>query len=153
MTLDRATYRYGTGEFFGKKDRGKGWQDCTPEEIALLKSELEEGTAPEDMWMITTLQSVPGYTINRMLGVVTVLAAASGFTAEMKGNDALVKARAQLMGQARDRGGNAVVGLTGSTFAARGGVTSAFGGDAVGIMLMGTAVIVSPDTPSEDFSD
>lgn len=153
MALDRATYRYGVGEFFGKKDRGRYWQDCTPEEVALLKAELEEGIAPEEMWMITTLQGVPGYTINKMLGVVAVLAAASGFTAEMKGNDALVKVRAQLMDQARTRGGNAVVGLTGSPFGARGGVTSAFGGDAVGIMLLGTSVIVSPDDVRTDSSE
>jgi uncharacterized protein YbjQ (UPF0145 family) len=39
---------------------------------------------------------------------------------------------------------NAIVGLVSSSFAAAGGVTGIFGGDAVGVLLIGTAVVVTP---------
>jgi hypothetical protein len=39
---------------------------------------------------------------------------------------------------------NAIVGLHASTFGAHGGITNVLGGDAVGVLLMGTAVIVEP---------
>lgn len=39
---------------------------------------------------------------------------------------------------------DAVVGLTSSAFGAAGGITSGFGGDAVGVLLIGTAVLVEP---------
>ena len=42
-------------------------------------------------------------------------------------------------------GANAILGLRSSAFGAAGGITSAFGGDAVGVLLMGTAVTVEPD--------
>ena len=45
------------------------------------------------------------------------------------------------LGESADAmGANAIVGLSGSPFGAGGGITSAFGGDAVGILLLGTAV-------------
>ena len=43
-------------------------------------------------------------------------------------------------------GGNAIVGLRHSTFGAGGGITNALGGDAVGVMLIGTAVTVESVT-------
>ena len=46
------------------------------------------------------------------------------------------------------RGANAVVGLTGNTFGAGGGITSAIGGDAVGVLLMGTAVQIEEKQPT-----
>jgi uncharacterized protein YbjQ (UPF0145 family) len=91
---------------------------------------------------VTTLQALPGHRTTRVLGVVTALAAASGTTAGAKGNDALNKGIGELLTQAQARGANAVLGLTSSTFGAGGGITSAFGGDAVGVLLLGTAAVV-----------
>lgn len=91
---------------------------------------------------VTTLQGIPGFRITRVLGVVTELAATSGFTANAKGNSALDSGMTALRHNAKTMGANSIVGLTSSTFSAGGGITSAFGGDAVGVLLMGTAVIV-----------
>jgi uncharacterized protein YbjQ (UPF0145 family) len=96
---------------------------------------------------VTTLQTLPGFRITAVRDVVSVLSGSSGFTATTKGNDALAIAMKGLRQAAADIGGNAIVGLTGSTFGAGGGVTSVFGGDAVGVLLMGTAVTVEPVTP------
>ena len=94
--------------------------------------------------MMTTLPSLPGWQIVESHGVVTELAATWGTTAEAKGNSALDDALRTLAGAANQLGANAIVGLAGSTFGARGGITSGFGGDAVGVLLMGTAVTVEP---------
>ena len=48
----------------------------------------------------------------------------------------------QLRQTAGALGANAIVGLSGSTFAAGGGITNMLGGDAVGVLLIGTAVLV-----------
>jgi uncharacterized protein YbjQ (UPF0145 family) len=93
---------------------------------------------------VTTLAQLPGYHTVRVLGAITELSATSGFTASMKGNAALDEAMQNLRATATVRGANAIVGLAASVFGAKGGVTSAFGGDAVGVLLMGTAVVVEP---------
>jgi uncharacterized protein YbjQ (UPF0145 family) len=98
---------------------------------------------------VTTLQALPGHRINAVHGVVSMLSGSSGFTATAKGNEALSGALKGLMASAVAMGGNAIVGLSGSTFGAGGGITSAFGGDAVGVMLLGTAVTVEPDAPAD----
>ena len=60
-----------------------------------------------------------------------------------KGNWALDKAIQGLCVEAASRGANAIVGLSATTFGAHGGgITSGFGGDAVGVLLLGTAVVV-----------
>ena len=64
---------------------------------------------------------------------------------EREFNEALTKGQTQLLADAHSRGANAIVGLTCSTFGAGGGITSVLGGDAVGVMLMGTAVVVTRD--------
>jgi uncharacterized protein YbjQ (UPF0145 family) len=92
--------------------------------------------------MVTTLECLPGYRIARSLGVVTELGATSGFTATSKGNAALDFAMSNLRESAARLGANAIVFLKGSPFGAAGGITSAFGGDAVGVLLMGDAVVV-----------
>jgi uncharacterized protein YbjQ (UPF0145 family) len=97
--------------------------------------------------MVTTLQIFPGHRIVKVHGVVSELSATSGFTAAAKGNSALNEAMAAIRASAGQTfGANAIVGLTASTFSAGGGITSAFGGDAVGVLITGTAVTLEPDT-------
>jgi uncharacterized protein YbjQ (UPF0145 family) len=96
------------------------------------------------------LHVLPGYRILDVLGVVSELSATSGWTATSKGGTALQNAMEQLRRTAGSMGANAIVGLTGSTFGAGGGITSVFGGDAVGVLLIGTAAIVESDSPDED---
>lgn len=99
--------------------------------------------------MMTTLASLPGYRTVEVLGVVTELSATSGLTATMKGTSALTAAMAALRDSAAAMGATAILGLTACAFGAAGGITSAFGGDAVGVLLMGTAVMVEAEaTPS-----
>jgi uncharacterized protein YbjQ (UPF0145 family) len=91
---------------------------------------------------VTTLPTLPGYRTTGALGVVSELAAAAGFTAGMKGNDALRDAMLGLNRSAKLLGANAIVGIQATTFGAKGGITSGLGGDAVGVLLLGTAVTV-----------
>jgi uncharacterized protein YbjQ (UPF0145 family) len=102
---------------------------------------------------VTTLQTLPGYETIRALGVVSELGAASGFTAGSKGATALERAMSALRGRAEELGANAIVALSASTFGAGGGITSAFGGDAVGVLLMGSAVMVEPLTATGSDTD
>jgi uncharacterized protein YbjQ (UPF0145 family) len=101
-----------------------------------------------DASRITTLHVLPGHRIVRSLGLVSQLSATSGFTATMKGKDALTTATTQLITTAQRLGANAIVGVSASSFGAGGGITSAFGGDAVGVLLLGTAVVVEPEEQS-----
>jgi uncharacterized protein YbjQ (UPF0145 family) len=48
----------------------------------------------------------------------------------------------ELQQAAGDMGATAVLSLTTSSFGAGGGITSVFGGDAVGVLLVGSAVVV-----------
>jgi uncharacterized protein YbjQ (UPF0145 family) len=105
--------------------------------------------SPVSPTRVTTLQSLPGHRITEVHGVVSILSGSSGFTATAKGNEALAAAMLGLRTSAADLGGNAVVGLTGSSFGAAGGITSAFGGDAVGVLLLGTSVTVVIGGPPE----
>ena len=98
---------------------------------------------------MTTLPGVPSCRITAVLGVATELTSASGWTAATKGNIALDAGLSGLNRTAKAMGANAVVGLVASTFGAHGGLTAGFGGDAVGVLLMGTAVVVE-DEPSTD---
>lgn len=97
---------------------------------------------------ITTLSEVPGHKTIRCLGLVTRLDSAAGLTAGDKGRDALADAENKFAAAARAMGANAIVGVQVSTFGARGGVTSVVGGDAVGVVFAGTAVVVEPIAPS-----
>lgn len=95
---------------------------------------------------VTTMTAVPGTEVVRSLGVVTALSSSSVWTAGHKGQTALDAALTRLRVSAHDMGANAVVGLQVSAFGAAGGVTSVVGGDAVGVVLVGTAVKVRPLT-------
>jgi uncharacterized protein YbjQ (UPF0145 family) len=115
-------------------------------DVPLTPDGVEERPEPPRVQSerVTTLQELPGYRVTRVLGVVTDLSAASGFTASMKGQSALTDSMRRLRSNAAAMGANAVLALTSSAFGAAGGITSAFGGDAVGILLVGTAVVVEP---------
>jgi len=76
--------------------------------------------------MMTTLAMVPGHRVTRSHGVVTELAATSGFTATAKGNVALDTAMENLRRSAGRLNANAIVGLHSSACGAAGGITSAF---------------------------
>lgn len=123
---------------------GSAWQDQFRLRSPTQKNENLDvaGAVPEAM--VCTTASLHGHTISAVLGIVTELSATSGFTATSKGNIALADALLRLRVSAAALGANAVVGVSGGPFAARGGVTNALGGDAVGILLMGTAVLVEP---------
>jgi len=98
---------------------------------------------------VTTLATLPGFRITKVFGLVSEVGATSGFTASTKGTNALSITTEQLRRSATAMGANAIVGLQGSPFGAGGGITSAFGGDAVGVLLMGTAVWVEPEPNTE----
>lgn len=86
---------------------------------------------------VCTTDQLPGYTIVRVLGIVSDLGATS-----TSGSFPLFAALSKLRVSAGELGANAIVGLTGGPFGARGGISSQFGGNAIGIFLMGTAVVV-----------
>lgn len=93
---------------------------------------------------ITTLNSLPGHEITESLGLVSALQSSSGFTAGAKGRTALGAVLTEFSQQALAVGANAVVGVHFATFGAAGGITSALGGDAVGVLMVGTAVVAEP---------
>lgn len=99
---------------------------------------------------ISTSPTLAGFRIVKTHGLVSELASASGFTAQSKGNSALSGAVRGLVAAALGLEANAIVSVTASTFAAHGGITNALGGDAVGVLLMGTAVTVEriPEPPA-----
>lgn len=112
---------------------------------AVIATQASRRVAPD---RVTTLSGLPGYRTVHALGVVNALDSASGFTAGSKGNTALSSALAMLYERAAELGGNAVLGLVTSTFGAGGGITKGLGGDAVGVLLLGTAAVVEP-VPTE----
>lgn len=94
--------------------------------------------------MMTTLAYVPGFQTVRALGLISAVGSASGWTASAKGADARISALLGLGRSAAELGSSAVIGVQVSSFGARGGMTTVVGGDAVGVMLLGTAVWVVP---------
>lgn len=99
---------------------------------------------------VVTLSELPGHRIERVHGVVSGIASLSGWTAASKGRGALDMAFPELLNSAARQGANAVVGLQATTFAAAGGITNMLGGDAVGVLLIGTAVTVIPEAEPEE---
>lgn len=99
---------------------------------------------PNSEVKISTTDEIFGYRITKFVGPVSEIAGASGTTAGRKGSHALWKAMDGLSKQASSIGANAIVGLQGSAFGAGGGITNMLGGDAVGVLLIGTAVVVEP---------
>lgn len=124
---------------------GESWRD----EFRLRTGkELRADLHSVDESMVCTTDVIPGHRIVSVLGIVTELSANSGWTATSKGNTALAESLQRLRLTAAGMGANAIVGLCGSPFGARGGVTSVVGGDAVGVLLLGTAVVAEPDGDS-----
>ena len=124
---------------------GNSWKD----EFRLrTRDELRADLDAVDESMVCTTDAIPGYRIVSVLGIVTELSANSGWTATSKGNIALAESLQRLRMTAAGMGANAIVGLSGSPFGAKGGVTSVVGGDAVGILLLGTAVVVESEGQS-----
>lgn len=97
---------------------------------------------------IVTLDHIPGHRIASVVGLVTTVSASSIWTASAKGHQAKDDAVTALQDAAAAQGANAVVGVTASSFGARGGLTSVVGGDAVGVLFVGTAVVVEPIEPT-----
>ncbi len=93
---------------------------------------------------VVTLSELPGHRITKVHGVVSGIGALSGWTATEKGRGAVDRAFPDLLAAAQQLGANAVIGLHGSPFGARGGITNMLGGDAVGVLLIGTAVTAIP---------
>lgn len=121
---------------------GQAWKD----EFRLrTREELRADLDSVDESMVCTTDQLPGHRIVSVLGIVTELSASSGWTATSKGNIALAESLQRLRLTAGGMGANAIVGLGGAPFGAKGGVTSVVGGDAVGILLLGTAVVVEAD--------
>ncbi len=98
-----------------------------------------------DPRMVTTLQSLPGHRTVSVLGVVSELSATSGWTASSKGGTALENAMWRLRRTAASMGADAILGVVASSFGAGGGITNMLGGDAVGVLLLGTAVTAELD--------
>jgi uncharacterized protein YbjQ (UPF0145 family) len=94
---------------------------------------------------IVTLDHVPGHRVRDVLGLVTELTSASGWTAKIKGNTALEGALGNLVDSAVELGANAIIGVQAATFGAGGGITNVVGGDAVGVLITGTAVFVEKE--------
>lgn len=94
---------------------------------------------------LVTLPQLPGHRIDAVHGLVSGVGSLSGWTAASKGRGALERAFPELLAAAERLGANAVVGVQATTFAAGGGITNVVGGDAVGVLLVGTAVTARPE--------
>lgn len=88
---------------------------------------------------VSTLPTVPGYTVVRTCGVVAGVGTSSGKTAKVKAIHAYSDAIEQLCQAGASVGANAIVGLAITNFGSSAG--GAFG-DAVGTALIGTAVVI-----------
>lgn len=91
---------------------------------------------------ITTLDAVPAYPTVRALGLVAGVGTGSGKVARNKGLQAYAEAIEQMSNAAAGYGANAIVGVTVSNFGSS--IGGAFG-DAVGVTLLGTAVIIKTE--------
>jgi len=91
--------------------------------------------------LVITSDDALGYTIEKVFGIVNGIGSTAGRTSKNKGTDSYNSALAWLRYNAHEKGGNAVIGLRQSTYAASHG--GAFG-DAVGVVLSGTAVVLGP---------
>ena len=121
---DRSKRRYWDGERWGKQ-----W---TEEDTAFWRTR------------ITTLDHLPGHRIAYVLGLVSAVSSTSSGYAQSKGEAAFDTALGMFSVQALALRANAVVGVKVAAFAARGSLTL-LGGDAVGALLVGTAVLVEPE--------
>lgn len=103
-----------------------------------------QSARPIPMAGMTTTPEFPGHRIVAVHGVVSEISSSSIWTAKKKGESAFEAATAGLREQADALGANAIIGLSAAAFGAQGGVTRVVGGDAVGVILLGTAVTIEP---------
>ena len=93
--------------------------------------------------MVTTLSTIPNFRIVEHVGFVSALTSnvslMPGSTVSKQGNSALSQAMFELMASAGQLGANAIVGVQTSAYSATKG---SLGGDSVGILVTGSAVIV-----------
>lgn len=108
--------------------------------LAWLPKQVEPEPEDDPDLVLTTIDYVPGYRITAVLGLVSQLAGSSGLTAGVKGREAKSGALRALSQSANNLNANAVIGISFSAFGAGGGLTNVFGGDAVGVLVSGTAV-------------
>ena len=139
--------RMGKGEVVenGVKLCGK----CKKKLAWRAKSQVE----PEDendQLILVTIDYVPGHRIVEVLGLVTQLVGSSGLTAGVKGREAKSGALRALSKSAKQMDADAVIGIQFSAFGAGGGLTNVFGGDAVGVLVSGTAVRIEQISNSEN---
>lgn len=95
--------------------------------------------------ILTTTESLPGFAISRVMGLVVGIGHPSGpvwTSTRGRSFEAIDQALRQLQDSARALGADAVIGLTHAVYS--GGNRSAF--QAVGAQVMGTAVSVTPLT-------
>jgi uncharacterized protein YbjQ (UPF0145 family) len=91
---------------------------------------------------VTTLQTLPGHRIVRVLGPVTELGSTSRWAVNFEGADPIAEAMTALRRRAAAMGAGAVVGLTSD---ASPGLARAFSGQpTLSVLLVGTAVLVEP---------
>ena len=130
---------WGTGDKQGLvRPEGGVWREPTKEEVASRYEAFDESR-------MTTLDHIHGYRVLKTLGVVSAVGAMSGWTAQAKGSTATRRSYGDLNARATELGANAVIGISASAFGAGGGITSIVGGDAVGVLYIGTAVVVEED--------
>ncbi len=91
---------------------------------------------------MATLPELPGYVVTEIHGVVTAVSTQNVKGSKGKAVDSLETAMYEIRAAAWDKGGNAVLGLKTSTFAASIGGAM---GDAVGVVVVGTAVVLEVD--------
>jgi uncharacterized protein YbjQ (UPF0145 family) len=126
----------------GHKDQqvdGKVFCGNCQRELAWLPK-VKEVDEDDYELVLTTIDYVPGHQITEVLGLVTQLVGSSGLTAGVKGREAKSGALRALKNSAISMDANAVIGIQFSAFGASGGLTNVFGGDAVGVLVSGTAV-------------
>lgn len=97
----------------------------------------------DDDLILVTIEQIPGYEITEIVGLVSQLVGSSGLTAGVKGREAKSGALRALRESARKMDADAVIGINFSAFGAAGGLTNMFGGDAVGVLVSGTAVKIN----------
>lgn len=108
---------------------------------------LEYGAAASlhlqvDPAMVSALAEMPGHRVIQSFGVVTEMSTAGTWSAATKGAAALDEAMIGIRTAAARAGGNAILGLRGVPFGV--GRTGPATSDAVGVLLMGDAVLVEP---------
>ena len=139
--MSQREIHWGTGDYEGLVWDGRSWRRPTPEEF----ENRPEQRDPIQAERMTTLDHLPGHRVTRVLGVVSGVGSMSGWTATSKGTTARERSFGSLSQAAFELDANAIIGISASVFGAGGGITSIVGGDAVGVLYIGTAVVVEPD--------